>query len=62
MIDFQAIAAAALANADTLIPQWLPSGRRNGHEWLCGDLHGNPGESTSINLRTGNQGYGSNPF
>lgn len=53
MIDFPAIAAAALASADTLISQWLPSGRRNGHEWLCGDLHGNPGESTSINLRTG---------
>lgn len=53
MIDFPTIAAAALAAADTLIPQWLPSGRRNGHEWLCGDLHGNAGESTSINLRTG---------
>ncbi len=53
MIDFPAIAQAALDRADTLVPQWLPGGRRNGHEWLVGDLSGNKGESTSINLRTG---------
>ena len=53
MIDFSRIAEAALAAADSLVPQWLPAGRKNGHEWLCGDLHGSPGESTSINLRTG---------
>jgi putative DNA primase/helicase len=53
MIDFPTIAAAALAVSDTLIARWLPSGRRNGHEWLCGDLSGSAGESTSINLKTG---------
>ena len=53
MIDFPAIAQAALDRAETLVSQWLPAGRRNGHEWLVGDLSGNPGESTSINLRTG---------
>lgn len=53
MIDFQTISSAALSSAETLVTRWLPAGRKNGHEWLCGDLHGNAGESTSINLRTG---------
>lgn len=53
MIDFPTIAQAALDRAETLVTRWLPAGRRNGHEWLVGDLCGNPGESTSINLRTG---------
>jgi putative DNA primase/helicase len=53
MIDFPRIAEAALSAAETLIPRWLPAGRRHGHEWLCGDLAGSPGESTSINLKTG---------
>jgi putative DNA primase/helicase len=53
MIDFPRIAQAALDRAETLVTRWLPAGRRNGQEWLVGDLCGNPGESTSINLRTG---------
>jgi putative DNA primase/helicase len=53
MIDFQAIAQQSLAHAETLLLRWLPAGRRNGHEWLVGDLSGNAGESTSINMRTG---------
>lgn len=53
MIDFPRIAEAALAAAESLVPQWLPAGRKNGHEWLCGDLAGSKGESTSINLKTG---------
>ena len=53
MIDFQAVAQQAIAHAETLLTRWLPSGRRNGHEYLIGDLSGNAGESTSINMRTG---------
>ena len=53
MIDFPAIAQQALAHAETLLTRWLPAGRRNGHEYLIGDLSGNVGESTSINMRTG---------
>lgn len=53
MIDFPAIAQAALDRAETLVSQWLPGGHKSGHEWLVGDLRGNKGESTSINLRTG---------
>lgn len=54
-IDFKAIAAAALARADTLVGQWLPGGKREGYEYKAlnpvrGDRR--PG-SFSINLNTG---------
>jgi putative DNA primase/helicase len=52
-IDFAGIAAAALAAADRLVPQWLSGGKREGHEWKCGSLAGDAGHSCSINLKTG---------
>lgn len=52
-MDFKAVAASALARAETLAPAWLPGGKRRGHEWVCGDLHGGAGESCSVNLLTG---------
>lgn len=33
MSDFRRIADAALARADSLVPRWLPDGRRSGSEW-----------------------------
>ncbi len=51
--DFAAVASAALARAETLVPEWLKGGRREGPEWKCGDLTGAPGRSLSVNLRTG---------
>ena len=33
MIDFSAIASAALGLAESLLAEWLPSGKRDGHEW-----------------------------
>ncbi len=33
--------------------QWLPGGRRDGHEWRCGSLRGDAGQSCSVNLVTG---------
>ncbi len=51
--DFSAVAQAALAQAESLVPAWLPGGRREGHEWKCGGVDGAPGRSLSINLRTG---------
>ncbi len=54
-IDFNAIAAAALSRAPTIVPLWLPDGRRKGHEWATR----NPRRadksigSFTINLRTG---------
>lgn len=52
-IDFESIAQAALARADTLVPAWLSGGRREGHEWRCGSLAGDAGSSFSVNLTTG---------
>lgn len=52
-LDFDAISAAALSAADRLVPGWLSQGKRAGHEWKCGSLSGEPGDSLSVNLRTG---------
>lgn len=52
-IDFAAIAAAALARAEDLVAKWLPAGKRVGHEWQCGSLTGEAGESCSVNLTSG---------
>jgi hypothetical protein len=32
-VDFRRVADAALGAAERLVPQWLPQGRREGHEW-----------------------------
>lgn len=52
-IDFDAVDAGLLARADTLVPEWFPQGKRRGHEWVIGSLQGEPGDSLSINLKTG---------
>lgn len=52
-IPFASIAAALVAQAESIVPQWLPDGKRRGHEWVCGALDGGSGESCSINLTTG---------
>ncbi|MFN7184828.1 MAG: hypothetical protein ACK5VE_00465, partial [Alphaproteobacteria bacterium] len=52
-IDFGRIAAAALQNAASLVENWLPKGKRVGHEWQCGSLTGDEGSSCSVNLNTG---------
>lgn len=52
-IDFKAIAEAALGRSEVLVSQWLPNGRKEGHEWSCGDLQGNAGHSMKVNLVTG---------
>lgn len=52
-IDFSGLAARLLASADTVVPGWFPNGKRRGSEWVVGSLQGDPGDSLSINLRTG---------
>jgi hypothetical protein len=47
------VAEAALREADRLVAEWLPGGFVRGPEWVCGDLQGGPGESLSVNRRTG---------
>ena len=54
-IDFKAIASAALSRADSLLRQWLPDGKRDGHEYKA--LNPTRADSKlgsfSINLNTG---------
>lgn len=52
-LDFAAINAAALSSLESLVAEWLPAGRREGHEWKVGSLSGEPGRSLSINLNSG---------
>lgn len=52
-IDFDAIAGAALARAESICAELFPAGRKDGHEFKVGGLGGEAGTSLSINLRTG---------
>ena len=52
-LNFAAINAAALSCLESLVADWLPAGRREGHEWKVGSLSGEPGRSLSINLTSG---------
>lgn len=51
--DFEGLAQALLSQCESLLVSWFPSGKIRGHEFVVGDLAGNPGESLSINIRTG---------
>lgn len=52
-IDFVALAAALLDRAEALVSDWLPGGKKQGKEYVCADLNGGAGGSTSINLLNG---------
>lgn len=52
-IQFKQLADALLDRAETLVPKWLPGGRRDGHEWRCGGVNGDKGDSMGVNLVKG---------
>lgn len=52
-IDFADLAAGLLSRAETLLPQWLPGGKRVGHEYVCHSLSGGEGGRVSVNLTKG---------
>lgn len=52
-MDFCGLADRLLADADRLLAQWLPAGKRIGAEYRVGSLAGEAGQSLSINVRTG---------
>lgn len=52
-IDFVALAAALLARAHVLVPQWLPHGFERNGRWYVGDFDGAEGESANVSLSTG---------
>ena len=55
LIAFARIASAARAQGESIVSRWLPSGRREGAEWIA--LNPTRGDaklgSFKINLRTG---------
>lgn len=52
-IDFDRINQAALGSLESLLCEWFPAGKRDGHEFRIGSLAGEPGSSMSINLNSG---------
>lgn len=47
------IADMALQYATDIVTYLLPNGERRAHEYVCGNIHGDAGDSLSINLQTG---------
>lgn len=47
-IKFKALADALLPMVETLVPAWLPGGKRQSGEWVCGSLYGGEGGSCSV--------------
>ena len=52
-IDFDAVAALALAHARYLLRHWFPAGRVHGTEFKIGNIHGEPGRSLGVSLTEG---------
>lgn len=52
-IDFEGLSRALLGRIRDLLPGWLPGGKPVGHEYVCGNLRGEPGDSLKVNLNTG---------
>lgn len=52
-LDFEGLAQTLLGRAGDLITTWLPGGRMVGHEYVCGNIRGGPGDSFKVNLTTG---------
>lgn len=53
MIDIPSVAAASLHHAEAIAAHYLPGGRQVGREYVCSDLSGGKGDSTSVNMTTG---------
>lgn len=52
-LDFSGLASELLSRSESICRDWFPNGKRRGHEYVTGNLNGEPGESLSINLNTG---------
>jgi len=56
--DFASLADRLLGNAEHWLAMWLPGGKRAGHEYTAAkSREGGPGDSLSVNLRTGAWGH-----
>ena len=52
-MDISEFAASLLPQSESLLREWFPAGKRAGDEYKLGSLNGEPGESLSINIKTG---------
>ena len=52
-LDFDGLAARLLSQAEALLTQWLPGGKKLGKEYICAGLKGGQGRKLSVNLATG---------
>ena len=52
------IAGALAVRINQLVPELLPGGHREGHEWRAGDVLGSPGLSLGVHLTGQNGGSG----
>lgn len=50
------IAQMLALRMDALCAELLPNGKRDGHEWRCGSLSGEPGQSLAVRMRGGKAG------
>ena len=51
-VSLEELANACRARAETLVPQWLPNGQREGDSWIADDPV-RPGYVIRVNLKTG---------
>ena len=49
--DIRAIVGMLAQRIDDLVVELLPAGRRDGAEWRCGSVAGEPGQSLGVHLR-----------
>ena len=52
-IDFDEVKRQLLGISEQLMMDWYPDGKRQGKEYVVGDVTGNPGTSLSVNLEEG---------
>jgi hypothetical protein len=52
-VDADMVKRALLGSAEAVCRHLLPAGKREGKEWRCGNLRGDPGHSLSVNLDSG---------
>jgi putative DNA primase/helicase len=53
LIDFKAVAEAALARGESLLAVWLPGGKVANNEYACAGFDGGAGRKLGVNLKSG---------
>lgn len=51
--DYSDLNQLLLSDVNSHLRDWLPGGRLIGNEYTCGNIHGNPGNSFKVNIKSG---------